>query len=124
MVTSPYFLMNTTPRHLLDLYFNMIRRSPIPVGFYDRGRHATHVVESDLLPELLDEPNLQPLKNSSLAADRREIFLRAARLHANLSVLYGDKFDCVTPLAADCDGVLLGGGIFNVRLAAGIVSRP
>lgn len=122
VVASPYFLVNVTPRRLLNLYLEVIRKSPLPVGFYDRGRNAGHILDERLLEELLSEPNLKMVKDSSMDPARREVFLGAARLRHDLSVLNGDEFDCIEPLRAGYDGVLLGGGIFNARLVAGIAT--
>lgn len=122
VVASPYFLMNTSPRRLLDLYLQVIRRSPLPIGFYDRGfRAAQYLVEKELLPELLAEPNLKLVKDSSVDPERRAVYLQAGSTRSDLSVFTGDEFQCVEPLAEGYDGLLLGGGIFNGRLADGIV---
>lgn len=120
VVASPYFLMNANPRRILDLYLEVIRRSPIPMGFYDRGKHAVYPVDAALLPELLAEPNLHLVKDSSSDPARLALFLGAAEQRPGLSIFTGDEFHCDTSLGAGCRGLLLGGGIFNARLARGI----
>lgn len=120
VVASPYYLVNITPQRLLDLYREVVRQSPIPIGFYDRGHHASHVLDLVFLEELLAEPNLQMVKDSSMDAGRREAYMRASRLRHDLTLLNGDEFNCIEPLQAGYDGVLLGGGIFNGRIVAEI----
>ncbi len=117
VVASPYFLMNATPRVILNLYLDVIRQSPIPVGFYDRGKYATYPVEEEFLPELLFEPNLCLVKDSSADRTRLQIFLEAEKQRSGLSIFTGDEFHCDQSLEAGCRGLLLGGGIFNARLA-------
>ena len=121
VIASPYLMMNVNPRRILDLYLEVVRNSPIPIGFYDRGKHAAYVVETELLPELLAEPNLQIVKDSSTDPVRRDVFLKAARSRDGLSVLNGDEFDCVSYLQAGYDGLLLGGGIFNGGMAGAMI---
>lgn len=120
VVASPYFLMNATPRGILNLYLDVIRKSPIPVGLYDRGKHATYPVEAELLPELLSEPNLRLVKDSSADRARLHLFLEAEKQRSGLSIFTGDEFHCDQSLEAGCRGLLLGGGIFNARLARAI----
>lgn len=120
VVASPYFLMNATPRGILDMYLEVIRQSPIPVGFYDRGRHAAYPLETELLPELLSEPNLCFVKDSSADPARFHLFLEAEKQRSKFSIFTGDEFHCDQSLGAGCRGLLLGGGIFNARLARAI----
>lgn len=123
VIASPYLMMNVNPRRILDLYLEVVRNSPIPIGFYDRGKHAAYVVETELLPELLAEPNLHVVKDSSTDPVRRDVFLKAARSRSGLAVLNGNEFDCVTYLHAGYDGLLLGGGIFNGGIAMSMIQN-
>lgn len=122
VVASPYFLINATPRRILDLYLEVVRQSPIPVGFYDRGKHATYVVENDLLPELLAEPNLHIVKDSSADLERRDLLLSGKKQRPELALFNGDEFNCASYIEAGYDGLLVGGGIFNGRIAAQIIT--
>ncbi len=122
VVASPYFLLNATPRRILDLYLEVVRNSPIPVGFYDRGCHSTYVVENELLPELMAEPNLQIVKDSSADPARRDLLLASRKNRQDLALFNGDEFNCATYIEAGYDGLLVGGGIFNGRLAAAIIA--
>ena len=117
VVASPYYLMNATARNVLDLYLEVIRGSALPVGFYDRGKHAAYPVGEESLPELLAEPNLHLVKDSSTDAGRLAVYLESARRRAGLTILTGGEFNCDETLRAGCHGLLLGGGIFNARLA-------
>ncbi|MEI7551812.1 MAG: dihydrodipicolinate synthase family protein [Verrucomicrobiota bacterium] len=121
VVAQPYFFLNGTPDRLLGYYREIARRSPLPVGFYDRGKASAYGLTEAQLGELLTEPNIVMVKDSSQQATRRDAFLAARRRRPELILLDGDEFDCVSYLQAGYDGMLLGGGIFNAAIALGII---
>lgn len=122
VVAAPYFLLNAPPARLRALYREIVRHSPLPVGFYDRGAHSPYSVPQDGLEELLGEPNIVMVKDSSSNPGRRDVFLKVKAQRPELLVLNGDEFNCPGYLAAGYDGLLLGGGIFNARIAARIIA--
>lgn len=117
VVASPYFLLNTNSQSLFEMYREVIRQSRLPIGFYDRGKHAAYQLDSELLPELFAEPNLRVVKDSSADPERRESLLSAAQNRPDLALLVGDEFNCVPYLEAGYQGMLFGGGIFNGGIA-------
>lgn len=121
VIAPPFFLMNTTPRTLLNLYQQAVRQSPLPVGIYDRGSHGSVVVPDEVLAKIYAEPNVMIVKDSSANPVRREIALAARQKRPDLRLFDGDEFHCVDYLRAGYDGLLVGGGIFIGHLAGMIV---
>lgn len=121
VVAQPYFLLNATADRQLSFYQEIARSSSLPVGFYDRGKASPYMMPETHLAELLAEPNIAMVKDSSQLPAHREVFLAARSRRPGLVLLNGDEFDCVTYLQAGYDGLLLGGGIFNAGLAQRII---
>ena len=121
VVAQPYFLLNATADRQLAFYREIARSSPLPLGFYDRGKASPYLMPETHLAELLEEPNIAMVKDSSQLPAHREVFLAARTRRPGLVLLNGDEFDCVTYLQAGYDGLLLGGGIFNAGLAQRII---
>lgn len=121
VVAQPYFFLNGTADRQLAFYREIARHSPLPVGFYDRGKASPYVMPEAHLIELLTEPNIVMVKDSSQLPAHRDVFLAARKQRPALVLLDGDEFDCVGYLQAGYDGLLLGGGIFNAGLAHRII---
>lgn len=122
VVAQPYFFLNGTPDRQLAFYREIARRSPLPLGFYDRGKASPYQLPESHLAELLAEPNLAMVKDSSQLPAHRDLFLAARKLRPGLVLLDGDEFDCVSYLSAGYDGLLLGGGIFNACIALRMIA--
>jgi len=121
VVAAPDFFLNATPARLLGHYREIARRSGLPMGLYDRGKASTATMPESHLPELLDEPNIAMVKDSSTMESRRNLYLAARRKRPGLVLLTGGEFDIAAYFQAGYDGALLGGGIFNARLAIRIM---
>jgi len=121
VVAQPYFFLNATPDRQLAFYRDIARASALPVGFYDRGKNSPYMMPDSHLDELLNEPNIALVKDSSTMPSHRDLFLAVRRRRPDLILLDGDEFDCTTYIAAGYDGLLLGGGIFNAGLAHRII---
>jgi 4-hydroxy-tetrahydrodipicolinate synthase len=122
VVAQPFFFFNATPDRQLAFYREIVRRSPLPVGFYDRGAASPYVLPESHFEELLAEPRLIVVKDSSVNVARRDRYLAARRTRPELALFTGDEFTCAQYLQAGYDGALLGGGIFNGRLAVRILA--
>jgi len=122
VVEAPYFFLNARPERLLGHYREIARRSPLPMGLYDRGKASAFAMPESHLPELLAEPNIAMVKDSSATESRRALYLAARRQRPGLVLLTGGEFDTVAYLQAGYDGALLGGGIFNARIALRIMA--
>ena len=121
VVAQPYFFLNGTADRQLSYYRDIARHSALPVCFYDRGKASPYVMPESHLAELLTEPNIVMVKDSSQILAHRDVFLAAKRIRPELILLDGDEFECVSYLQAGYDGLLLGGGIFNAGLAQRII---
>jgi len=120
VIAPPFFLINATPANVEALYREAIRGCPLPVGIYDRGRNAAVSVTDDALQHILAEPKVVLVKDSSADPERMKLALRLRRERPGLRLLNGDEFACDRYMLAGYDGLLLGGGIFNARLAGRI----
>ena len=121
VIAPPYFLLNATSENVTALYQTAIRACPLPVGVYDRGAYSSVPVPDEALRRIYAEPRVVLVKDSSANPDRRRIALDARKARPALRLLNGDEFHCVEYLQAGYNGLLLGGGIFNGRLAVRIV---
>ena len=122
VVAQPYFFLNGTADRQLAFYREIARRSPLPVGFYDRGKASPYMMPDTHLLEFLSEPNVAMVKDSSQIPAHRDLFIGVRKQRPELILLDGDEFDCVSYLEAGYDGLLLGGGIFNTGMAQRIIA--
>jgi len=122
VIAPPFFLMNATSDNVTKLYLEAIRGCPLPVGIYDRGqRHAGAVVTDDALRRICAEPKVILIKDSSSDPERMKLFLRLRQTRSGLRLLNGDEFNCIEYMKSGYDGLLLGGAVFNGRIAGLIV---
>ncbi|MBN1291220.1 MAG: dihydrodipicolinate synthase family protein [Candidatus Latescibacteria bacterium] len=117
VIAPPNFFMNTKPANLKKHYIETIRKSPLPVGIYDRGDFGPVTVPGSVLKTVYAEKNVIMIKDSSMKPEHAQIALNARKKNPKLSVLNGYEFGCVEYLEMGYDGLLLGGGIFNGYLA-------
>lgn len=122
VVDAPWFFLNGTPERKLAHYREIARQSALPVGFYDRGKHSPNALPESHLAELLAEPNIVMVKDSSQTDTRRDIYVAAMKARPDLVVLDGDEFNCVGYIRAGYSGLLLGGGIFNGAIANQLIA--
>jgi len=121
VVAPPYFLCNVSPETIRGIYLDVIRRSPLPVGVYDRGKSSSVFVPDHVLRDIYLEPNVAVVKDSSANPARMRIALAAKRQRPALCLLNGWEFNCIPYLKAGFDGLLLGGGAFNGHMAGRII---
>jgi 4-hydroxy-tetrahydrodipicolinate synthase len=121
VIAPPLFLLNATPANVAALYSEAIRGCPLPVGVYDRGKYSAVPVTSEALRQIYAEPKVVLIKDSSTDPERMKLALAARAARPTLRLLNGDEFACAQYLQAGYDGLLLGGGIFNGKLAGMIL---
>jgi 4-hydroxy-tetrahydrodipicolinate synthase len=122
VIAPPYFIDPATPNHILDLYQQAIRQSPLPIGVYDRGKHSSVLIPSAVLAKIYMEDNVILIKDSSADMDRMKIALAAKKKRPGLKLFTGWEFNNVPYLENGYDGMLLGGGIFNGYMAGQILA--
>jgi len=122
VMAPPFFLLNATAENVERLYLETLRKCPLPVGIYDRGAGGSVPVPAPVIEAAYAEPAVVLVKDSSMDPARRDIALKARRERPSLRLLTGYEFDVVSYLQHGYDGALLGGGIFNGRLAAMILA--
>ena len=122
ITAEPGVFMNFSSARLLAHFQQVVRRSPLPLGLYDSGPAARYALNETDLAELLAEPNLVLVKDSSSNPARRAVFLAARRARPELRLFAGNEFKCAEFLSAGYDGLMLGGAIFNAPLAQEIIA--
>ncbi len=122
VVAGPHAFINVTPERMLAHFREIARNSVLPVGYYELGGKRGYAVPESHLAELVTEPNIVMIKDSSTSDARRDIFMVERRRRSGLIVLDGDEFNCVPYIQAGYDGVMLGGSIFNGLLAGRIIA--
>ncbi|HOI45433.1 MAG TPA: dihydrodipicolinate synthase family protein [Candidatus Aminicenantes bacterium] len=118
VIAPPYFAMSYASsgereKRIENIYLEAVRRSPLPVGIYDRGTYSSVPVPEGVLARVYREPNVKAVKDSSVMDSHMRIALSARKRRPALSLFCGYEFDCVKYLKAGYDGLLLGGGVFN-----------
>jgi len=121
VIAPPYFVSNRTPQHIAEIYLDTIRNSPLPVGIYDRGQYSPVLVPDEVIKTVYSEPRVILAKDSSADEKRRKLALAVRKKRQDLTLLSGWEFNCVPYIRDGYDGLLLGGGIFNGRLAQMII---
>lgn len=121
IVSTPNFMMNFSSGNLLKLFQEVARKSSLPIGIYDRGDFGNVKMTTDVLSEIAKEDNVILLKDSSSSDAHMNTLLKAREEKPRLSLFNGDEFNCVHYIKNGYDGLLLGGGVFNARMARKIM---
>jgi 4-hydroxy-tetrahydrodipicolinate synthase len=121
VVAGPFGFINPTPDRMLKHFTEIARKSVLPIGYYELGGKRGYAVPESHLAELVTEPNIVMIKDSSTSDARRDIFVAARKKRPGLVVLDGDEFNVIPYIQAGYDGVMLGGSIFNASRAGRIV---
>lgn len=111
VVAPPMVMFNADPKRICNLYAEVVRESPLPVGFYDLGSRREFGIPISGLEDLLEDPKVIFLKDSSSDPHRRQIALRVRSRRSGLGLFNGDEFNCVSYLQAGYDGLMLGGAV-------------
>lgn len=122
IMAAPFKLMGPiASSKLAGLYLDAIEGSPLPMGIYDLGARDKTFVPGEIIEEVLMHPRVIALKDSSGDPERQAAALRVRQKRPELRIMSGDEFDTVSYLAAGYDGLVLGGAVFNGRLARHIM---
>ncbi len=117
VIAAPNFFMDPSAKRLTKLYVESVAKSPLPIGFYDRGKHSGVVIPDAVFKEAVQDKKVCIVKDSTCDPDRMKLFLSLRRKNPNLKLFTGFEFGCMDYLKADYDGLMLGGGIISGFMA-------
>lgn len=123
VVAQPYLALNATPKRMRAFYEVILKNSPLPVCYYERGGASSVEITESVLQPILAHPNLVMVKDSSADPQRRATLLKAREDRSDLSLLLGDEFRCIDYLLAGYDGVMTGGAILSGLYITQIVQK-
>jgi len=121
IMAAPFKVFKPTPAGLTRMYLEAIEGSPLPMGIYDLGARDQVAVPGEVIAAALAHPKVVALKDSSGDEVRKATALEVREGRPGLRIMSGNEFDTVSYLADGYDGLVLGGAIFNGRLARRIM---
>ncbi len=123
IMAPPFFMMKPTPDYMRAQILDVLENSPLPVGFYHRGKNSSVPITAGTVSELMNHPNLVMIKDSSSDDEDMGLLVSTVKNIDNPPLLLnGNEFDMVKYIQAGYDGVLVGGGCFNGFIANRIVN--
>lgn len=125
VIAAPFFTLKASQQYLAEMFLEIIDKSPLPVGFYHRGKHSPVNIEAGTLAQIIAHPNALLVKDSSSdpASQAAILDTREQRGKGTFFALNGDEFDCVRYIVSGYDGLLLGGACFNGWMAGKIIEE-
>ena len=117
VISNPFFLIRSNEKLLANLYNEVLAKSPLPVAFYNRGKHASVPFPDRLLKKLYLHPKVVFIKDSTADPMHRKLALACKKKRPSLLLFNGNEFDCVPYIQDGYDGLMLGGGCFNGFMA-------
>lgn len=123
IIAPPNVAINYDQDYLYDLYSKTAKASPIAIGIYHRGAAAPVNMHAETIARLSEIENIIMLKDSACKEHDTNVLLAArdARKSSKQFFAYsGNEFDCVGAAIAGYDGMTIGGGCFNGKMAKDI----
>lgn len=117
VIAPPNFFMDPSAKRLTKLYVESVAKSPLPMGFYDRGKHSSVTIPDAVFKEAVQDKKVCIVKDSSCDPNRTKLFLALRNKNPNIKLFTGFEFGCMDYLQAGYDGLLLGGGIITGHMA-------
>ena len=117
VVSNPFFLDLSTEKVFASIYDEVLAKSPLPIGLYNRGKNVPFAFPYRLLKKLYLHPKVVFVKDSSADPEHQKLALACKKKRPSLLLFNGDEFDCVPYIQDGYDGLLLGGGCFNGFMA-------
>jgi len=103
---------------LYELYLKTIEASPVPVGLYHRKGPVA--IEPETIAKLAEHPKVLTLKDSASRPHDTEVIIAARDAMKGKKPFYaycGNEFKCPEAARAGYNGMLIGGGCFNGKMA-------
>ena len=123
VIAPPNVAINYDQDYLYDLYSRVAKASPIAMGIYHRGAAAPVDMKAETIAKLAEIENIVTLKDSACKEHDTAVLLSARdtlRTRKQFFAYCGNEFDCVGAALAGYDGMTIGGGCFNGRMAKDI----
>lgn len=123
VIAPPNVAINSDQEYLYRLYSTVAEVSPIAIGIYHRGSAAAVDMRPETVARLAEIDNIVMLKDSACQAHDTQVILAARdvlRKRKPFFAYCGNEFDCVGAALAGYDGMTIGGGCFNGRMAGEI----
>lgn len=120
VIAPPNVAINFDQDYLYNLYNSTANASPIAVGIYHRGAAASVNMQPETIAELVANEKIIMLKDSACKTHDTQVILaarNALRQRKQFFAYCGNEFDCVGAALAGYDGMTIGGGCFNGRMA-------
>lgn len=122
VIAPPFFCLGNKQDYLLKLYTEVINACNIPVGIYNLGKNNKTFVAPETMAEILKNPKVVLVKDSSGSDDFMPVILDAVKSRGgSLYALCGDEFNGLKYIQAGYDGLLWGGGCFNALYGQEII---
>lgn len=120
VIAPPSVAINYDQDYLYNLYSQTAKASPIAIGIYHRGQAAPVKMLAETIASLLEIENIIMLKDSA-CNEHDTAVLQAARdalkKKERVFLYSGNEFDCIGAALAGYDGMTIGGGCFNGKMA-------
>lgn len=123
VIAPPFVCMKPDQDYLFNMYRKVIDASPLPVGLYHQGKSGAVSLAPETVSRLMLLPNVVFIKDSACNQDdTRAILGMRDRMCEDkaFSAYSGDEFNCVGAAQQGYDGMMIGAGCFNGRMAKSI----
>ena len=120
VIAPPPVAINYDQDYLYKLYSTVAKASPIARGIYHRGAAAPIDMKAETIAKLAEIENIVTLKDSACKEHDTQVLLAARDTLSKSKQFYaycGNEFNCVGSALAGYDGMTIGGGCFNGKMA-------
>lgn len=120
VIATPAIAINYDQDYLYNMYYSVAKAAKIPVGIYHRGVNVPVKMTAETVARLAELDNVITLKDSSGNKNDAAVILAARDALRGKKPFYaycGNEFDVVGAAVAGYDGMTIGGGCFNGKMA-------
>lgn len=123
VIAPPNVAINYDQDYLYNIYSTVAKASPIAMGIYHRGAAAPVNMQAETIAKLAEIDNIITLKDSACKEHDTQVILAARDTLCQKKQFFaycGNEFDCVGAALAGYNGMTIGGGCFNGKMAKDI----
>lgn len=118
VIGFPFTPIKIEPEYLRKLYFEVIKKSSLPIALY----HVNRASPAPLFGDIIVHPKVVLVANCTNDPHKSAMILNTAKGRENkLFTLGSNEANCVSPVKFGYDGVLLNTACFTGFMAAGIL---